>query len=195
MATWDYPISLMPQKMVWGGVKAGVQSTSPFNSATESIEFPGERWLVSLTLPERKSRDSGEAEAFFGRISGGMERVRLWHFLRPQPRGSMRGAPTLAAGAVRGDFTLQIATTGTLLAGDMFKVGSQLFQAFQSCSPVGGVLTVPLVQRVRSTLAAGAAVAWDKPTALFVLPSKTHRTPYRPGAMEPVQVDLEEVYL
>lgn len=195
MATWDYPTTLMPQDLSWGSVKAGAQSTSIFNSATESIEFPGERWLVSLTLPERKSRNGGEAEAFFGRISGGMERVRLWHFLRPVPRGSMRGAPTLAAAASRGELSLQITTTGTLEAGDLFKVGNQVFQAFQSCAPVGGVLTVPLVQRVRSTLAAGAAVQWDKPTALFVMPSKTHRTPYRPGAQERIAVDFEEVYL
>lgn len=194
MADWDYPTTLIPRQMEWRTLKAGVQHASPLDGSTEAVEFPGARWALSLTLPQRRAIHGGEAEAFFGRLAGGVERVRIWHFLRPQPRGTMRGTPTLAAAAVRGDLTLQINTTGTLKAGDLFKVGGQVCMAFQDCAPVGGVLTVQLVQRVRSALANGAAVLWDKPTLLCIVPQMSAGAVYEPGVAHGAAVELQEVF-
>lgn len=194
MAVWDYPAALVPQHMEWRSLKAGVQFTSPFSSATEGVEFPGERWALSLTLPPCRPANGGLAEAFFQRLAGGAERVRLGHFLRPVPKGTMRGTPTLAESAVRGQLTLKLATTGTLEAGDFFKVGGQLFRAFQACAPVAGVLTVPLVQRVRGALASGAAVEWDRPTALFIMPAMSAGVAFSPGVQAGAAAELVEVY-
>ncbi len=194
MATWDFPLALMPKEIVWRSIKAGVQFRSPFDGTVESIEFPGARWGISLTLPQRSGASGGQPESFFGRLAGGVERVRIWHFQRPQPLGSMRGTPTLNAAAVRGDLVLKINTTGSLRAGDMFKVGAQLCMAFQDCTASGGVLTVPLVQRVRGTLASGAPVSWDKPTAEFVMPANTSDAGYFPGGMAGMACELVEVY-
>lgn len=194
MAVWDYPAALTPQHMEWRTLKAGTQFVSPFTSATESVEFPGARWALSLTLPPCKPANGGQAEAFFGRLAGGVERVRLGHFLRPVPRGSMRGAPTLAEAAVRGQDFLKLATAGTLAAGDFFKVGGQLFRVFQDCAPLAGVLTVPLVQRVRGSLANGAAVEWDRPTALFIMPAMSAGVSFSPGVQAGAAVELVEVF-
>lgn len=194
MATFDLPSSLKPATMEWGSIKAGVQFRSPFNGSVESVEFPGERWRASLTFNLGTPDLAAQAEAFFARVAGGTERVRLRHFLRPAPLGTMRGSPTLNASAARGDLQLAINTTGTLKAGDFFKVGGQLFQCFTDCSPSAGVLTVPLVQRVRAALSAGAAVSWDRPTALFICPAMSSATGYSPGAVAPIAVDFEEVF-
>jgi len=194
MATFDLPSSLMPATMEWGSIKAGVQHRSPFNGSVESVEFPGERWRASLSFNLGTPDMAAQAEAFFARVAGGSERVRLRHFLRPAPMGSMRGTPTLNASAARGDLQLLINTTGTLKAGDFFKVGGQLFQAFADCSPSGSVLTVPLVQRVRAALSSGAAVTWDRPTALFICPAMSFAAGYSPGQAAPVAVDFEEVF-
>lgn len=194
MATWDYPERLIPQAMEWRSIKAGVQHRSPFDGTVESVEFPGERWALTLTMAPKRAADGGEREAFFARIAGGVERVRMWHFLRPQPKGTMRGAPTLHAAVVRGAHSLSIATTGTLKAGDLFKIGGQVFMAFQDCAPVAGVLTVPLVQRVRSALAEGAAVVWDKPTFLCIAPNMTAAASYSPGVQAGMGVELQEVF-
>lgn len=175
-------------------MKRSIQSRSPITGAVEAIEFPAERWQVSLTFPPRQRIDAGLAEAFFSRVVGGAERVRLYDINRPVPQGSMRGSPALAAAANRGDLTLSISTTGTLSAGDKFGVGSQLFQAFADATPVGGVLTVQLVQRVRKPLASGAAVVWDRPTALFILPASTSRVAYGSGVMDSFTHDFDEVF-
>jgi hypothetical protein len=194
MATFDLPSSLKPATMEWGSIKAGVQFRSPFNGNVESVEFPGERWRASLTFSLGTPDLAAQAEAFFARVAGGSERVRLRHFLRPAPVGTMRGSPTLNTAAARGDLQVLINTTGTLKAGDFFKVGGQLFQCFADCSPAGSVLTVPLVQRVRATLTVGASVTWDRPTALFICPSMSFAAGYSPGQVAPMAVDFEEVF-
>jgi hypothetical protein len=196
VAVHDYPTALLPQVLEWASIKAGVQHQSPFNGGLEAVEFPGERWRANLTLPTWHARNAKAAlaEAFFARLAGGVERVRLHHFMRPVPAGTLRGTPTLAAAAVRGDLQLLLATTGTLRAGDLFKVGNQVFQAFADCTPAAGTLTVPLVQRVRAPLAFGAAVLWDRPTALFVMPATSSAAGYSPGMAAPLSAELVEVF-
>lgn len=180
--------------MEWGSVKRSIQSRSPITGAIESIEFPAERWQLSVTYPPRTVAEAGLAESFFSRVVGGVERIRIYNFRRPVPVGTMRGSPTLAASIARGDLSLQINTTGTLEAGDFFKIGNQLFQALFDASPVGGVVTVQLVQRVRAATASGAAVVWDRPTALFVLPATSNRVSYSDGIMNRFTQDYDEVF-
>ncbi len=194
MAIFDWPSALKPSAMQWGIVKTSVQFRSPYGGTVEAIDFPGQYWTVGITLPPRRPEQAGLAEAFFERLAGGTDRVRIGHFLRPVPRGTMRGAPTMAAPVVRGALTLTINATGTLEAGDMFKVSGQLFKTLSLCVPVSGVLTVPLVGRVRNALAAGAAVEWDRPTILCAAPAASHVTSYLPGSMAETSVDLEEVF-
>lgn len=194
MATWDFPAALTPQLWTWKSVKAGVQFRSPFNGAVETVGFPGARWGISMTLPQSPGASGGQAEAFFALLCGGVERVRMGHLRRPVPNGTMRGTPTLNTSAARGAQTVSINTTGTLSAGDLFKVGGQLFMAAMDCTPSAGVLTVPLVQSVRVALASGAAVAWDRPTVDFIMPAMTSAASYRPGAMDGIAVELEEAF-
>lgn len=194
MATWDFPAALTPQLWTWKSVKAGVQFRSPFNGAVETVGFPGARWGISMTLPPSTASTGGQAEAFFALISGGVERVRMGHLRRPVPTGTMRGTPTLSASAARGAQSLVIATPGTLNAGDLFKIGSQLFMSAADCTPSGGVLTVPLVQSVRVALSSGASVLWDRPTVDFFMPAMTSAASYRPGAMDGIAVELEEAF-
>lgn len=196
MAVFDYPELLMPQLMDFGSIKAGVSHQSPLNGSSESVEFPGARWRIGLTLPQAaaRSKRAALAEGFFGRLAGGVHRVRMRHFLQPIPRGTMRGTPTVAVLAAWGAESIAIATSGTLLAGDFFKVGGQLCRAAEDCAPVAGVLTVPLVQRLRAQVNVGAAVVWDTPTFLAVYPSMSFAAAYGPGRAEGVQLDLVEVF-
>ena len=174
MATFDIPQGLRPESMEWGTAKRAIQSSGMFAASTQSIEFPGERWLLSLSYPPRMDMHAGEAEAFWSRLAGGVDKVRVWHYKRPLPVGSMRGSPSLAATASRGQQVVQIATTGDLKAGDLFRVGNQLMQCFQDCEPVAGVLTVPLVHRVRATISAGSPVEYERPFAIFHVPAITN---------------------
>jgi hypothetical protein len=138
--------------------------------------------------------NGGEGEAFFARLAGGVDRVLVPYWMRQVPRGTMRGTPTLAIPAARGDLslTLTVAAGSTLLAGDMLGLGGQLFQVFQSCTATGALLVVPLVNRVRATIAAGSAVTWQTPTVTCLIPSSFSQRAYEPAVASVMPVDLEE---
>lgn len=192
MATFDWPEALTPASVTWAIQKAGTSFRSPMAGSLESVEFPGQFWKVSVTLPDSLADDGGRAESFFARLAGGTERVRVPYWRRLIPKGTMRGSPTLQAGAVRGDLQLLVNATGTLEYGDMIGVGSQLFQVFDRCSSVSGTLTVPLVNRVRATLAISSPVVWYRPTVTCIVPSNSSGTPFGMGIMSGMPVDLEE---
>lgn len=378
MATIDWPPALHPQTFSAGLRKSGLQFRSPLNGSMQAVSFVAERWVFSLALRPRRlsNSDVGLTEALLNRLSGGIERVRCHHFARPQPRGTMRGTPTLATAASRGNASLSVTgysggaslnlfqstkafddaywtkngatvsansatapdgtltadkiveatgtsqhrvyrgvsvvsgttytlsvhakagersvlflngpdtqfdnpshavfnlatgafqTSGgtatmtalsdgwyrctwtkaaiatataemqfllspvydiafanttyagdgasglylwgaqfevgsgtayaqgtTLKAGDMLGCGGQLFQVESDCDDEGtGTMTVPVINRVRSAIAQGTAVTWDRPTAEFICPAMVGMVAFRPNVLEGVPFDLEEVW-
>jgi hypothetical protein len=188
-----WPTYLTPQKVSWGIQKAGVQFRSPLGGRVESVEFPGEFWKVSVTLPDLTIDEGSAAAAFFNRMAGGMERVLAPYWLRMIPAGTLRGSPSLGGPAVQGALSLSILGTGTLKAGDMLGVGGEVFQVFEDCASSSGVITPSLVNRVRSvTLASGSAVAWSSPMVQLLVPSLSNTANYQPGSMTGLAIDLEE---
>lgn len=146
-----------------------VQHRSGITGTFQAIELGVEYWTINLTTAPRLRAASGRDEAFFNQLVGGAQPVSLWHFGRQEPKGTMRGAPTLNASAAQFSRSIKINTTGTLLAGDMIGVAGQLIQVAADAEPVAGVLTISTVNRVRAALASGAAVTWYRPTANFVM--------------------------
>lgn len=188
-----WPSSLTPQKVSWALQKSGVQFRSPIGGRVEAIEFPGAFWKASITLPDMPLDEASYAEAFFSRVAGGVERVLVPYWLRLVPAGTLRGFPTLSVAAMQGALSVSIIGSGTLKGGDMIGVGGELLQVFDDCASVSGIITVPLVNRVRSvSLAAGSAVAWDAPTASMLVPSLSNTANYAPGIMSGMAIDLEE---
>ena len=198
MATYDWPATLQPAQATIGSQGAGEQFKSPYNGTLQSVEFVAERWVLSVTLPQRARLDAGQVEAFFFRLRGGVHRVRAWHFGRPVPRGTMRGSPTLSAQVTRGGTSLPITggtASSTLKAGDMLGVGGQLFMVAEDITLNGsGAGTVAVVHRVRSTIASGSAVTWNKPTGDFVMPAWLASVSHAGAVLEGAAFDFEEVW-
>jgi len=194
MADYAWPDDLPPQTMVWSIQKSGVLFRSPYAGTVDEVTFPGWFWRVSLTLKPRRSKNigAGSAEAWFNGAAGAGIGLLIFHWLRPVPRGTMRGSPTTSASAARGAQSIAITTTGTLARGDLFKVGGTVYQSFADAAPSAGVLTVPIVGHVRAAIAAGAPVGWDRPTIRCIMPAFQNASAYRPGVMESVPIDLEE---
>lgn len=189
-----WPVDLPPQTMKWGIAKAGVSFRSPYAGSVESVLFPGWFWRISITLKPRRAKDGGNAEAFFEGLAGGEDVVLVPHWLRPVPRGTLRGLPVVAVPAVRGDRQLRISGNGTLLAGDLFGIDGVVYKAMFDCTPAAGTLTVSLVGRVRKPHAVNAVVVWDRPTVRCRVPSMVHETAYQPGSMSGTAIDMEETF-
>jgi hypothetical protein len=170
-------------------------SAAPFGGSEQAIDLLNDRWLLSCEMAESQPADAAWREAFINNMRGQTNTVNLYHFTRPAPRGTVRGTLTLNALAAQGASSIVITgcspATGTLLAGDMLGVGGLLLMVGADCTAVAGVITVPIVNRLRVAQSSGAAVTWDKPTAPFRLLS-TNGVQYTPGVAQAVTFDFGE---
>lgn len=168
---------------------------SPGGGSEQTIDLLNDRWMLSCELPESKRDNSAWREAFIGSMRGQVNTVALWNFTRPAPRGTVRGTLTLVASSLQGAASIQITgctpANGTLLGGDMLGVGGLLAMVASDCVASGGVITVPLSNRLRAAQSSGAAVTWDKPTTLFRLLANSG-VDYSPGRASATTLDFAE---
>lgn len=199
MSTISWPATrlFMPQHFEIALRSNVLISTSPLTGATGTVEIPGARWVMSMTLVQRKHERQAEREALLAMIAGQANRVALWHMARPTPQGTMAGSPTLSATAAAGATSLSIATTAgaTLLAGDMGKVGSQLVQVVEPATADGsGAMTANIRPALRAQVASGSAFVWNRPTGLFLLTQQEVRVPYQPSWGGEISLEFVEVF-
>lgn len=170
---------------------------SPYTKSSQMIDLLGEAWVMTMVLGERKHAVGAAREAFLARLRGGVHTVNLWHFRRATPRGTLRGALTLAAQAAQGAQTLSVTggsgqANRTLRAGDMLGLAGQLLMVAEDCQANGsGVIAVPLANRVRATQPATTTVTWDRPVSAFRLVSPVPVS-YRPGATDDLELEWRE---
>ena len=165
---------------------------SPFGGSEQAIDMLNDRWLCSVELDSMPNDDAASVEAFIGAMRGQTNICNLWHFVRPLPRGTARGAMT-AASAAQGLNTLTITgvtpADGTFKSGDMLGVSGLLLMVASDCTAAAGSITVPLVNRLRK--AVSGTVTWDKPTAPFRILNSSDVN-YGLGVADPISIDFGE---
>lgn len=167
---------------------------SPFGGSEQVVDMLNDRWLASCTFPAAKLKNAAPLEAFLASMRGQTNTVGIWHFARPIPLGSLRGLPTLASNAAQGAavVTLQTSAGATLLEGDLIGISGLLLMVQTNALANGaGVMTVPIVNRLRIALALGAAVSWDRPLVQCRMVGNSGVN-YFPGQTAPVQCDFAE---
>lgn len=198
MTTYAWPEAWQPSRFEATLVPNDRRFRSPFSQAEQVADLLGERWQFVLTLPPVFPSQQPAREAYLARLRGGAHTISMWHLKRPQPRGTMRGTPTLAAAAAQGAdaVSIQGAAGETLYAGDLFGLaagtGTQLLMVAADVTANGaGVMSVALVNRLRVGAASGAAVTWDRPSVLFRLQGAVP-VAYAPGVGEAIELQLQE---
>lgn len=170
-------------------------SASPFGGSEQAVDMLNDRWMMSVDLPPASHANSAWLEAFIGSMRGQVNMVALYHFARPQPRGTARGTMLINGAVAQGASSIAIdgisPSAGTLLAGDLLGVGAQLFMVAADVTASGGAATVSIVNRVRSAISDNASVTWDRPTALFRLVSSPS-VAFAPGLATPTGFDFAE---
>jgi hypothetical protein len=173
---------------VWGSggaaLKIWIEWRTSANAFISTSESSG------LSLPTGRTRYTISAQA-------PSTAARAYLKLRIDTRSGGPSACTLnidsaqiEAGAMAGSFTAT-----TLLAGDMIGCSGHLFQVASDCTATdAGVMTVPVVNRARATIASSTAVTWYRPTAQFILPAMAAGAMQVPGYTQGPALDLLEVY-
>jgi len=173
MSLVTLPAAFVPRSVQLDLMTTQRVRAAPFGGSEQATDMLNDRWMMSCALPDSPHAWGAWREAFIGAMRGQTRWVSLWHFVRPQPRGTMRGTPTLSGAHAQGIGTLTITggtASGTLLAGDMLGVGGLLCMVQSDVTLNGsGAGAVPITSRLRVAQSAAAAVTWDKPAALFRL--------------------------
>lgn len=205
---WPFKKIFLPKQMNWGAESRTLSAESLLSGSVQTSGTPGKRWKVGLNLPPSSYKvraNRMEIEGFLDRLNGKEHRVTLWHMGRKGPGGygfpmgniNLNGVTVISATAQFASIlTLGGCGANTVLAaGDFFSVAGQLIMNPAMAQANGsGVMVLPQITRLRSTLAAGQPVTLLRPTATFVLDSNTWTSGYELGANQALGVDFTEVF-
>lgn len=193
LGTW--PATIRPKTCRFLLRTNQVVNASPFGGEEQVVDRLNDRWSCSLTLPVRRHAQAAEVEAFLATFRGQVNWISLWHFVRPAPRGTLRGTLLTSGTQAQGASSLVLSggtAAGTVLKGDVFGAGSQLLMASADATADGsGNITIALANRLRAAIATAQSVTWDKPTAPFRLMSHSGVT-FVPGSADEVTLELIE---
>jgi hypothetical protein len=152
---------------------------------TGTVQNAGDYWRVSTSLQNNGTNT--------------LARVMVVPALAAH--GQVVADPTIVGSAVVWGFQLEPRQTmsgytghPSLEQGDFLGVGGQLFQVDSFAVLANGQGTVPLINRVRGTIAANSPVTWYRPTCEMVLPAMQAGPVRRPGVIESTALDLVEVW-
>lgn len=181
-----------PATADWGLETATFNSTSATDLSVQTVDMLASRWRCAMTFTPHTNAERAAVEAFFVQLRGQGNRLSMGHPLRRVPRGTLRGAPTLASAASALASTIAISGSGSLMAGDMLGVGGELVMVTADNPPLSAV---PIAPFLRTAKLAGTSVVWDWPRTLFVpVGSDAIRIPLGPKVSPSFSLDMFEVF-
>lgn len=150
------------ESQAWGQQRFDVAETSDETGEIAVNSGAPPRWTCALRSPSWLALDeAAEWEAMLLRLRGGINHLAVYDVLRPEPRGTMRGAPVLGAAVKRGDTSCVIANVvGTIARGDWLGLGQGLgtSQTVKAVAPASSPVLVPTSAAWVNN--AGAAATW-----------------------------------
>jgi len=184
----------------WSKAEQAVISKSPFGS--QSLTVATALWQAEISGRPELWREAIGIQTFIESIRGYTNQIALWNLAQPQPAGTLRGTPTFASDAAQGATVIEIdigvgQDDATLLRGDLIGFGAGVSQQVvrimaDAVASSAGVLTVTIGTPLRTAFAAGAAVVWDKPKALFRQASLADGIQFQPKIGQPWAFSLLE---
>lgn len=188
MTTIVWPSSLSVVAALDLSIEYDVQLNIARSGTIDTYGLPGARWVATLTFAaDKETRYRPQIEALVASLRGGARALSMHHLGRQTPNGTLTGSPTVGTATAKGDNTVALANcNGTLKAGDMIGVGTELFMVEEDATPVSSAMTVKVSPAVRSINAIGTAVVWNKPSILWIPRSNIAGPfPYAPGKVRP----------
>ncbi len=199
MTTLSWPSLTVagPGSLDWSLVPNTITFESPLSGSMQTVEFPGARWKVSMSMDNLQEADTALLQAMLVQLRGRAGRLALHNFARPTPRGTIAGTP-LVMGASQTGNTLIIdgCTVGTTLkAGDFIGVNGELKMVVADATANGsGQMTLTIEPPLRSSPADNAAITTTRPTATFMLAQDETKWSSRPGVLTSFPLEFVETW-
>lgn len=177
----SWPEDLCPLRMTWGCVYNSRAFTSSLSNSQQIVSYPGAYWRCSLEFSVLTRRTERKLTGLIGRMRGMAGTVNVPAFTRR--RTVDMGNVVVASASTN---ALAIGVSGLTVSGPAFRegdyitIGGQMYEVVQDVVAEGGVASIPVNKRVRSTIAPGTPVEYRNPYCEMRLVDDTLSVDIRP---------------
>lgn len=194
---FEWPADICPTSLTWRPESNTKTFRSPFNGSSQTVRFPGTRWVCSLTLNNLTDEKSRRIDALVAALDGEYGRVKIHDWGRA---GRVPLGTPLVFDA--GQTGIQLSTKGwtpnktVLSMGDYFTVNGELKMVTADVvSASDGKAIIPFSPMLRSSPAANSAIEVKNPYGIFKLKDNQQGTSNRvPGVFTSYTLDFEEAF-
>ena len=197
MAVLEWPHDVCPASLTWRPESNSKTFRSPFNGASQTVRFPGTRWLCSLTFTNLSDDKSRRIDALVAALDGeyGRVKIRDWRRSGRTPAG----APVVSDANQSG---VSLGTKGwapgvvVLRTGDYFTVNDELkMVTADASSNSSGAAIIQFAPMLRSTPPPNAPLEISAPYGIFKLKDNSQGAGNRiPGKFTSYTIDFEEAF-
>ncbi|EOH6333378.1 hypothetical protein [Citrobacter koseri] len=197
MAALEWPEDVCPASLTWRPESNTKTFRSPFNGASQTVRFPGTRWVCSLTFNNLSDEKSRRIDSLVAELDGeyGRVKIRDWGRSGRTPAGS-----PLVDGANQTGTELHSKgwTAGmvVLRQGDYITVNDELKMVTADVSSASnGTALIPFAPMLRSSPPANAVIEVANPYGIFKLKDNQQGAGNRvPGVFTSYTLEFEEAF-
>lgn len=91
MAALEWPNDICPASLTWRPESNTKTFRSPFNGVSQTVRFPGTRWVCSLTFNNLSDEKSRRIDALIAELDGEYGRVKIHDWGRGGSTGRCTG--------------------------------------------------------------------------------------------------------
>lgn len=197
MAALEWPEDVCPASLTWRPESNTKTFRSPFNGASQTVRFPGTRWVCSLTFNNLSDEKARRIDSLVAELDGeyGRVKIRDWGRSGRTPAGS-----PLVDGANQSGTELHSKgwTAGmvVLRQGDYITVNDELKMVTADVSSASnGTALIPFAPMLRSSPPANAVIEVANPYGIFKLKDNQQGAGNRvPGVFTSYTLEFEEAF-
>lgn len=197
MAALEWPEDVCPASLTWRPESNTKTFRSPFNGASQTVRFPGTRWVCSLTFNNLSDEKARRIDSLVAELDGeyGRVKIRDWGRSGRTPAGS-----PLVDGANQTGTELHSkgwnAGTVVLRQGDYITVNDELkIVTADVSSASNGTALIPFAPMLRSSPPANTVIEVANPYGIFKLKDNQQGAGNRvPGVFTSYTLEFEEAF-
>jgi hypothetical protein len=167
----------MPSSVLWAFGESSLtlndirwRAESVWTRSAQEYSVVGSwHWRGWVKIVARTHDAAADLEGWLDQACEAGNLIRMPHPRWRQPRGTLRGSPTVSGGHAAGASQLAIAGLNgqTIKRGDILGVPGHLLRAQEDGTVSGGIVTIGIRGKLRTPLLHGDTVTWNAPTTTF----------------------------
>ena len=197
MAALEWPADVCPSSLTWRTESNTKTFRSPFNGASQTVRFPGTRWICSLTFNNLTDDKSRRIDALVADLDGeyGRVKIRDWGRKGRTPAGNpvvqdenQTGTQLSSKGWTPGKLVLR--------TGDYITVNDELKMVTADVTSTStGTAIIPIAPMLRTSPPVNGKIEVANPYGIFKLKDNQQGAGNRvPGVFTSYTLEFEEAF-